>query len=1036
MFNSGDFSQDRTILKSIVSLFFNLDYDEELVIQRSRLISELLNNLLGKSYDPRIIVELAENPYPIRQSVNIINQEFAYSDKFVLLLNIFYYSHVNKMNKSVNGCIDLVKIVDILRMKISLYDIIFDFLEGKLPEIPLDKDLFSTSLAEARFTNYLIFCNQGGDIDIKSKDICLCFIKITENQIYKVVINKGANSAELTSFKDQEIIKLEYEITISKRFIATAYSQKLNETSELIEVEELPDQVFYRKHNHIYLLDKKNKKHKNILNNSKLCYIDDKLSPESEILGIEVFNQRKISRNTSLVLYLIDYGNELIVTEKKLENAIAVLSLKNGEMEFETLSSELLVNNINQKEKLNLRVNEDLITWKGNSYKFSPTGELVASNVSFNELNVNRLRHKFKDSSSLALTNINFSLKNGELLSIMGPSGSGKTTLLKVLNGEMKADEADISIDGLDFMDNFQQIIKNVGYVPQSDLLFTNLTVYQNIYYYAKVRSSGKIQGIILRNRIERVLKKVGLFEKRNHIVGNEEKKVLSGGERRRLNIALELIFEPAIIILDEPTSGLSSKDSEQILSILRDLANNGKMIITTIHQPNPKIFASFDKLLFLDRQGVVVYFGDAADVFSYFNDELKQIIVGKEEIEKKKNLMMVDFVFDILEYKGYSNEAWNKTEKRFFPPDHWISKRDRFLIGDLMTKKSSETSSHRFKNQKKNSFKDNINQFYYCLRRNIINTLFSKINLVMLLFVPLVLGLFCAILLKKSDVLTYSFGNNPNIPIFNFISILVFIFLGMAGSLYDIQPEKLIIVREKKVGLLASNYLLAKVLTLLSFTIIQVIIYTLVAQEILGFKGHFTIYFMLLTLSGFCGISIGLFASASIPDKRGLLMTLPLALIPMIIFGGAIIPFSTMNPSLTISSQREVPEFCELIPTKWLFEALTLTSIHENSYSRQIAKFDSLLSKTDGADKKSQINDQKYDFLMSRNRDEYINRMNEKLADQAYIKYLNKRGNYYLSEKYPIFNKELKSSSLAIIMSIVLSLIFNGLTLLKIKEF
>jgi len=1036
MFNSGDFSQDRTILKAIVSLFFNLDNNDELIVARSALISELLKNLLGNTFAPRLIVELAENPYPIRQSVNIINQEFSYCDKFVLLLNIFYFSHVNKINKSVNGCIDLVKIVDILRMNISLYDTIFDFLEGRLEDIPLDKENFSQSLPQAKFTNYLIICHENGDIDIKREDICLCFIKITEDKIYKVEINKKTNSSELTSFADTLTLELENPIIISERFIKNAFSQKLNQTSELIELQELPEEVFYRKHNHIYLLNIKNKKQKNFLNNSHLCYIDAPLTAESNILGIEVFNQRKISQNSQMTLYIIDYGNELIVTEKRLEKSIALLKLENGEIELETLSPELLVNSINQKGEIKLKVNEDVITWKTNSYKFSLTGELIASNISFSELNVKRVKHSFKDSKNLALSDINFSLKNGELLAIMGPSGSGKTTLLKVLNGEMKANEVDISIDGLDFMDNFNQIIKNVGYVPQSDLLFSNLTVYQNIFYYAKVRTSGNMKGLILRNKIERVLKKVGLFEKRNHVVGTEEKKVLSGGERRRLNIALELIFEPAIIILDEPTSGLSSKDSEQILSILRDLANNGKMIITTIHQPNPKIFASFDKLLFLDRQGVVVYFGDAVGVFDYFGDELKQIIIGKEEIEKKRNLMMVDFIFDILEYKGYSNATWTKEDKRFFPPDHWITKRDRFLIGDLMTKKDDEKNYHRFTSQTDNSFKDNFNQFYYCLRRNIINTLFSKINLIMLLFVPLVLGFFCAILLKNSEVLPYSFGHNDNIPIFNFISILVFIFLGMAGSLYDIQPEKLIIVREKKVGLLASNYLLAKVLTLLSFTIIQVIIYTLVAQEILEFKGHFTIYFMLLTLSGFCGISIGLFASASIPDKRGLLMTLPLALIPMIIFGGAIIPFSTMNPSLTISSQREVPEFCELIPTKWLFEALTLTSIHENSYSRHIANFDSLLSKTDGADKKSQINDQKYDFLMSRNRDEYINRMNEKLADQAYIKYLNKKGNYYLSEKYPIFNKELKSSSLAIIMSIVLSLIFNGLTLLKIKEF
>jgi hypothetical protein len=247
---------------------------------------------------------------------------------------------------------------------------------------------------------------------------------------------------------------------------------------------------------------------------------------------------------------------------------------------------------------------------------------------------------------------------------------------------------------------------------------------------------------------------------------------------------------------------------------------------------------------------------------------------------------------------------------------------------------------------------------------------------------------------------------------------------------------EKLIIIREKKVGLLPSNYLLSKVLTLLAFTAIQVIIYTLVAQFVLGFKGLFSVYFLILTISGFSGISIGLFASASVPDKRGLLMTLPLALIPMIIFGGAIIQFSSMNPHWTFSLKREVPEFCEVIPSKWLFEALTLSSVNENSYSIQLKHFDYLHSQARSFRQKSKISDAKSDFMESNNRNYFINRMNEKGVDRAHGKYLNKPGNYYLCPKYPLFDKELNTNTLAILMPILISLLFNGLTLIKIKEY
>ena len=1036
MLNSGDFSQDRTILKAIVSLFFNLDYKENLIIKRSGLISELLNNLFGESYDPRIVVELADNPYPIRQSVNIINQEFGYSDKLVLLLNIFYYSFVFKINKSVSACMDLVKIVDILQMNISMYDTIFDFLEGQLDKVEIDKDAFESSLNEAQFANYLIWSNQGGDVDIINKDNKLCFLKITEQYYYKIVLSNESSNGLLTNTVDGEKIQLKNLIVVTNELIGNLFNQKSNPTPELIEIEDISQGVFYRKQNHIYLLDNKNKKYRNILHNSKLCYMDDKISADAEFLGIHLFKQKSKAKNIAHILYLIDYGNEIIVTEKEIGKAIATITLTNGEVEIESFSDKLLVNNIGCDRKSKLKVNEDIISWKDNSYKLTSSGELITSNIYFNELSVNRVTHSFKDSKSLALSDVNFSLYNGELLAIMGPSGSGKTTLLKVLNGEMTADETDITIDGLDFKDNFDQIIKNVGYVPQSDLLFANLTVYQNIFYYAKIRSSGKMKGLILKNRIDSVLRKVSLYDKRNHIVGNEERKILSGGERRRLNIALELIFEPAIIILDEPTSGLSSKDSEQIISILKVLANNGKMILTTIHQPNPKIFVSFDKLLFLDKQGVVVFYGKSTDVFSYFDDELKQIIVGKEEILKKRDLLMADFIFDIIEYKGYPNESWGKKNKRFFPQEHWKTKRARYLIGDLINKSAKKSNNHEFRNQKRNSFNDNLKQFYFCLCRNIINTIFSKINIVMLLFVPFILSLACAFLLRSSDSAQYSFGTNSNIPIFNFISILVFIFLGMSGSLYDIQPEKLIIVREKKVGLLASNYLLAKILTLLAFTMIQTIIYTLVAQWILQFKGHFSIYFMILTISGFTGISFGLCASAYVPDKRGLLMSLPLVLIPMIIFGGAIIQFSKMNPKVIIFPQREVPEFCEFVPTKWLFESLTLKSVHDNKYSIELSRFDTLLSKSKSPYQVSLISDLKNDFMESRIRNEYINRQSENMVDEQYKKYLKKRGNYYLAAKYPLHNNEFETANLAIIMSLCISFIFLGLTLKKIKEF
>jgi len=220
------------------------------------------------------------------------------------------------------------------------------------------------------------------------------------------------------------------------------------------------------------------------------------------------------------------------------------------------------------------------------------------------------------------------------MMAIMGPSGSGKTTLLKVLLGELEPRRCQIEIDGMDLGRHYSFFRKFIGYVPQDDLLFANLSVYENIYFNLRLRMPQIRDVVQIRSRIDNLLKRVGLFEQRDMIVGDVMHKKLSGGQRRRLNIALELISNPMIIILDEPTSGLSSKDSENITQFLRELKEQGKIILCTIHQPNATILNQFDRVLLMDRNGTQVWFGDTDTVFDYFDEELANSDPEKEKLK------------------------------------------------------------------------------------------------------------------------------------------------------------------------------------------------------------------------------------------------------------------------------------------------------------------------------------------------------------------------------------------------------------------
>src|SRR4030043_342813 len=293
--------------------------------------------------------------------------------------------------------------------------------------------------------------------------------------------------------------------------------------------------------------------------------------------------------------------------------------------------------------------------------------DLIIQKLSFTAEN---LSYFFKEGIP-AVDNISFSVEEGKLIGIMGASGSGKTTLMNLLSGIQVPTSGSILINGLDVLKDKAALEGVLGYVPQDDLLIEDLTVFENLYFAACQCFRNKSRKEIT-TMVDHTLSNLGLLEKRDLKVGSMLNNVISGGQRKRLNIALELIREPMILFLDEPTSGLSSRDSENLMDLLRDLTLKGKLLITVIHQPSSEIFKMFDKVIILDQGGCMIYFGNPVDAVIYFKILDAQINATQGECPLCGN-GNPETIFNIIETQVV-DEFGKYTDKRNVKPAEWAN--------------------------------------------------------------------------------------------------------------------------------------------------------------------------------------------------------------------------------------------------------------------------------------------------------------------------------------------------------------------------
>lgn len=552
---------------------------------------------------------------------------------------------------------------------------------------------------------------------------------------------------------------------------------------------------------------------------------------------------------------------------------------------------------------------------------------------------VKNLEYKFKG-GKLGLRNINFSEESGKLIGIMGGSGAGKSTLLNVLNSNDVPSGGFVKINGINIHTEKNKIEGVIGMVSQDDLLIEELTVFQNLFYNAKLCFGDKNDEVISGMVVD-VLTSIGLIETRDLKVGSPLEKTISGGQRKRLNIALELIREPSVLFVDEPTSGLSSRDSENIMDLLKELALKGKLVFVVIHQPSSDIFKMFDKLMILDVGGYPIYYGNPVDSVIYFKTAVNHVNCNESECAVCGNVNP-EQVFNIIESKVL-DEFGNLTQSRKISPSEWnVQYRERIEKTVAEVDNITEIPESTFKIPSK------FKQFKVFITRDVLSKLTNTQYLLINLLEAPVLAFILAYLVKYyntdlSNKVGYIFRENENLPAYMFMAVVVALFIGLTVSAEEIIRDRKIQKRESFLNLSKASYIWSKITIMFVLSAIQTLLFVIVGNYVLEVKGLLSEYWLVLFTSSCFANMLGLNISASFNSAVTIYILIPFLIIPQLLLSGVIVKFDKLNPSVT--SQSKVPFTGEIMTSRWAFEALAVKQFKDNKFNKDLYKYDKGIS-------------------------------------------------------------------------------------------
>ena len=493
------------------------------------------------------------------------------------------------------------------------------------------------------------------------------------------------------------------------------------------------------------------------------------------------------------------------------------------------------------------------------------------------------------------LDGVSLSIQPNEFVGLLGPSGAGKSSLIEAMNGNRPATSGNVLVNNQDLYRNLDSLKQSIGYVPQDDIIHKELSVYRTLYYVAKLRLSRDVSSKEIDEIVSEVMDVTGLAERRDVPVSQ-----LSGGQRKRVSMAVELITKPSIIFLDEPTSGLDPSTEEKIMKLFRQIAESGRTVIMTTHaMENVRLF---DKIVVLMR-GKLVFYGKPNEALDYlgaksFKDLYDKLEAPIEDAVREKGDAVRSGVTD------HTAETW----KQKFLQTPQYEKNVRKPLADL-----GNLPQTGVRKKRRLGIFGAIGQWFTLSRRYLEVLLKDKLNLFILFAQAPAIALLTFLVMGE---------NSPRDFVY-FVLALVAFWFGTSVSAREIIRERPVFKRERMVNLGILPYLASKLFILgiivglqCIFLFVPLKFFDLVElMPMPGFLGGIP-QFATMLLTAAVGISVGLLVSALVRTSEMATSLVPLILIPQILFSGLVGVPAGVSKAASM-----------MMPAAWSFDAMKRSS-------------------------------------------------------------------------------------------------------------
>ena len=508
----------------------------------------------------------------------------------------------------------------------------------------------------------------------------------------------------------------------------------------------------------------------------------------------------------------------------------------------------------------------------------------VAASRAFATLSVSHLTRTIGKISLLDDTS--FTVFSGVVVAMIGPSGCGKTTLLNAIAGVTPADTGTVRLDGRDYHGELRAERESVGIVPQDDIVHPELTVEESLYFGAKLRLPVGTGDDAVNTEVARVLEELGIEHIRGSRIGDALRRGISGGQRKRVNLGQELLARSTrVLFLDEPTSGLDPRASQDIVRLVRQIADRGRIVFVVTHDLSPQVVAQVDHLLVLAPGGRVAFFGPPAEAVRYFGVDTPDAIFNQFAGRDPREL----------------GEVWKaSSEARTY-----VAMREQLLklrMDEGRVPPAPATVAKR---------RSGWAQVATLVRR------YSRVKardlggLAVLMLQAPVLALVMKIVFP-----------HPTKEMLFMLSLSC-LWFGMSASVRELISDRVIWLRERRIGVRPAPYVWSKTYVLGALVGVQcagfAALNLLLHSEFLGSYGvDGWLFTAVCAVTGFVGMALGLAVSAVNTSSEGAVGTLPLLLIPQIAFSGILLSLRRMS--------EVASELSSWNPARFAYDALIKT--------------------------------------------------------------------------------------------------------------